>query len=122
VKPGLATRDQRGVVRRLCETFRQRIAEFIRMDTLDVWYYPFRAASMLAIADSMKERRRELAVIDKATQQSSRSVMTHATELVNGKLRIRAVPPLMYHIPLESPRDHKQAAVKAGRIDAVQDR
>jgi len=105
---GFALRDQRGVVRRLCETFRQRLAEFSRMDTLDVWYYQFKAASMLAIADSMVERRKELAVIDKARQQSSRSVMTHATELVNGKLRIKDVPPLVYHIPLESPHDHKQ--------------
>lgn len=105
---GFALRDQRGVVRRMCETFRQRLAEFSRMDTLDVWYYQFKAASMLAIADSMVERRKELAVIDKARQQSSRSVMTHATELVNGKLRIKDVPPLVYHIPLESPHDHKQ--------------
>ncbi|MGF6300179.1 MULTISPECIES: DUF2252 family protein [Paraburkholderia] len=105
---GLATRDQRGVVRRLCETFRQRIAEFSRMDTLDVWYYQFKAASMLAIADSTEERRKELAVIDKARQQSSRSVTTHVTELVNGKLRIKDVPPLVYHVPLASPRDHAQ--------------
>lgn len=105
---GIATRDQRAVVRRLCETFRQRIAEFSRMDTLDVWYYQFKAASMLAIADSTEERRRELAVIDKARRQSSRLEMTHATELVNGKLRIKEVPPLVYHVPLASPHDHKQ--------------
>jgi uncharacterized protein (DUF2252 family) len=105
---GFAQRDQRAVVRRLCETFRQRINEFSRMDTLDVWYCQFKAASMLAIADSTVERRKELAVIDKARQQSSRSVMTHATELVNGKLRIKEAPPLVYHIPLESPHDQKQ--------------
>ncbi|WP_310631560.1 DUF2252 domain-containing protein [Paraburkholderia sp.] len=105
---GLAMREQRAVVRRLCETFRQRIAEFSRMDTLDVWYYQFRAASMLEIAGSLEERRKELAVITKASRQSSRSVMTHATEIVNGKLRIKDVPPLVYHIPLESPHDHKQ--------------
>jgi uncharacterized protein (DUF2252 family) len=105
---GFALRDQRAIVRRLCETFRERIAEFSRMDTLDIWYYQFKATSMLAIADSMPERRKEQVVIDKARQQSSRSVMTHATELVNGKLRIKDVPPLVYHIPLESPHDQKQ--------------
>jgi len=105
---GFALRDQRGVVRRLCRTFRQRIAEFSRMDTLDVWYCQFKAASMLAIADSVVERKKELAVIDQARQQSSRSVMTHATELVNGKLRIKDVPPLVYHIPLENSHDHKR--------------
>ncbi|CAG9269098.1 DUF2252 domain-containing protein [Paraburkholderia unamae] len=105
---GFATREQRAVVRRLCETFRQRIAEFSRMDTLDVWYYQFSAASMLAIAGSQVEKKKEMAVIAKASQQSSRSVMSHATEVVNGKLRIKDVPPLVYHIPLESPHDHKQ--------------
>jgi uncharacterized protein (DUF2252 family) len=105
---GFATSDQRNVVRRLCETFRQRIAEFSQMDTLDVWYYQFKATTMLAIADSSEERRKELAVIDKARLQSSRSVMIHATELVNGKLRITEMPPLVYHIPLESRRERKQ--------------
>jgi uncharacterized protein (DUF2252 family) len=33
---GFATGDQRNIVRRLCETFRQRIAAFSTMDTLDV--------------------------------------------------------------------------------------
>jgi hypothetical protein len=97
---GFAIREQRAVVRRLCETFRQQLAYFSTMDTLDVWYGQFKAASMLAIADSLEERRKERAVIEKAKQQSSRSVMTRTTELVNGKLRIKDVPPLVYHIPL----------------------
>ncbi|KAG8149731.1 DUF2252 domain-containing protein [Burkholderia catarinensis] len=105
---GFATSGQRGVVRRLCETFRQRIADFSRMDTLDIWYYQFKSASMLAIADSLTERKKEQAVITKAMQQSSRSVMMHATELVNGKIRIKDAPPLVYHVPLESPHDQKQ--------------
>ncbi|KXU84722.1 hypothetical protein CR51_41215 [Caballeronia megalochromosomata] len=105
---GFTVRDQRSVVRRLCETFRLRMAEFSRMDTLDVWYYQFKATSMLAIADSAEERRKELAVIDKARLQSSRSVMSHATEMVNGNLRIREARPLVYHIPLENKRERKQ--------------
>jgi uncharacterized protein (DUF2252 family) len=88
------------------------------MDTLDVWYYQFDAASMLAIADSMEERRKEQAVIDKARQQSSRSVTSHATELVNGKLRIRDVPPLVYHVPLSSPHDQKQYDAQVRRFFA----
>ncbi|MGF6729525.1 uncharacterized protein (DUF2252 family) [Paraburkholderia youngii] len=105
---GFTIRDQRAVVRRLCETFRQRLAGLSSMDTLDVWYCQFKAASMLAIADSVEERRKELAVIEKARQQSSRSVLTRATEMVNGKLRIKDSPPLVYHVPLESKHDQKQ--------------
>lgn len=105
---GFSACDQRSVVRRLCETFRERVADFSRMDTLDVWYYQFKAAGMLAIADSMEERKKELAVIEKARQQSSRSLMSHRTKRVDGKLRIKDVPPLVYHVPLESPHDRKR--------------
>ncbi|WP_109478836.1 DUF2252 domain-containing protein [Paraburkholderia sp. C35] len=105
---GFVTRDQRAIVRRLCETFRQRIAAFAKMDTLDVWYYQFRATTLLELADTAEERQKELAVIDKARLQSSRSVMSHATEMVNGKLQIREARPLVYHIPVEGKRERKQ--------------
>lgn len=105
---GFATGDQRKVVRRLCETFRQRIAAFSRMDTLDAWYHQFESTAMLATADSAEEKRKERAVIDGARLHSSRSAMTRSTELVNGKLRIREVPPLVYHPPIEGRRERRQ--------------
>lgn len=55
---GLGTRAQRAIVRRLCATFRQCMAESSRMDTLDVWYYQFGAENILAIADTVLERKR----------------------------------------------------------------
>jgi hypothetical protein len=36
------------------------------MDTLDVWYHQFDATAMLDLADSTKERKEELAVMEKA--------------------------------------------------------
>ncbi len=105
---GLGTREQRSIVRRLCATFRQCMAEFSTMDTLDVWYYQFGADNILAIADSVLERRKEEAVISKARQQSSRLVLSHATEMTNGRLRIKDVPPLVYHFPMENRKEAKQ--------------
>jgi uncharacterized protein (DUF2252 family) len=105
---GFSPSSQRDIVRRLCATFRQRMIDFSQMDTLDVWYYQFRASDMLATADSENERKREQAVIDRARLQSSRSLMTRQTETVNGKLRIVDVPPLVYHIPTSGPRERKQ--------------
>ncbi|RQH01661.1 DUF2252 domain-containing protein [Paraburkholderia dinghuensis] len=115
---GFSTREQRAVISRLCKTLRESIADFSRMDTLAVWYYQFTAAGMLAIADSQQEKRKELAVITKARQQSSQSVMTHATEIVNGKLRIKDEPPLVYHVPLASPHDHRQYEAMVRRFFA----
>ncbi|MBR8008550.1 DUF2252 domain-containing protein [Burkholderia vietnamiensis] len=105
---GFAASDQRNIVRRLCETFRQRVTDFSKMDTLDVWYYQFEAPDMIDIADSSDERRKERAVIDKAKQRSSRSMMSHGTERVDGRLRIREARPLVYHLDLKSRRERKR--------------
>ncbi|MGN6807723.1 MAG: DUF2252 domain-containing protein [Trinickia sp.] len=105
---GFAASDQRKLVRRLSETFRQRMAEFSKMDVLDLWYYQFSAASMLDIADSAGERKREALVVDKARLQSSRSVLDHAAVQVDGKYRIKENPPLVYHVPLATQREHRQ--------------
>jgi uncharacterized protein (DUF2252 family) len=105
---GLGTREQRAIVRRLCATFRQCMVEFSMMDTLDVWYYQFGAENILAIADTVIERKKEAAVIDKARQQSSRMVLSHGTEVVNGRLRIKELPPLVYHFPIENRKESAQ--------------
>lgn len=105
---GFSASDQRRVVRRLGETFRQRIGEFSKMDLLDVWYYQFSAATMLDSAGSDGERKKEAAVIDKARLQSSRSVLNHSAEQVDGKFRIKENPPLVYHVPLSSQRERQQ--------------
>jgi len=105
---GISVREQRAIVRRLCATFRLCMAEFSAMDTLDVWYYQFGAENILAIADSVAERKKEEAVISKARTQSSRLVLSHATALVNGKLRIKDMPPLVYHFPMKDRKEEKQ--------------
>jgi len=105
---GFAASDQRKLVRRLSETFRQRMAEFSKMDVLDLWYYQFSAASMLDIADSAGERKRAAVVVDKARLQSSRSVLDHAAVQVDGKYRIKENPPLVYHVPLATQRERRQ--------------
>ncbi|MDF3887859.1 DUF2252 domain-containing protein [Cupriavidus basilensis] len=105
---GFGARVQRDVVRRLCSTFRQRIADFSAMDTLDVWYFQFSAENMLAIADTPQNRKKEQAVISKARSQSSRTVASHTTELVNGRLRIKDEPPLVYHNSAANPKEARQ--------------
>jgi len=105
---GFGLREQRAIVRRLCATFRQCMREFSEMDSLDVWYYQFGADNILAIADTLRERRKEESVITKAREQSSRLVLGHATELVNGKLRIKDEPPLVYHVPLKNRKEATQ--------------
>jgi hypothetical protein len=88
------------------------------MDTLDVWYYQFSAENMLALADTPEERRKERIIISKARRQSSRTVASHTTELVNGRLRIKDEPPLVYHFPAASRREAAQFEVTLRRFIA----
>ncbi|HTH61621.1 MAG TPA: DUF2252 domain-containing protein [Paraburkholderia sp.] len=105
---GFALGDQRRIVLRLCETFRQCIAEFSTMDTLDVWYHQFASANLLAMADTSRQKKKEAAVIDRARSHSSRSVLSHSAQWVKGKLRIVDAPPLVYHLPAKNQRELKR--------------
>jgi uncharacterized protein (DUF2252 family) len=102
---GLGARVQRDIVRRLCTTFREYIVYFSEIDTLDVWYHQLTADTMLATADSPKARRMEKSVITQAQRRTSRTEMGHATETIDGSLRIKNEPPLVYHFPLTNRRD-----------------
>jgi len=90
---------QREAVRRLCTTWRRRLAEFSEMDALERWYYRYSAEQMVAAAGSRTERRHVQSVIDAAKQRTSRAMLGQATEVAaDGRLRIRDEPPLHMHL------------------------
>jgi uncharacterized protein (DUF2252 family) len=78
------------------------------MDTLDVWYHQFTSEDMLAMADSASERKMEQATISKALRRTSREMAAQSTDLVDGKLRIRDLPPLTYHFKAANQRCAKE--------------
>jgi uncharacterized protein (DUF2252 family) len=102
---GFSTAVQREVVRRCASTFRQHVNMFSEMDVLDVWYHQLTADSMLATADTSKERRMERAVVTRARNRTSHTEMVHATTMIAGHLRIRDEAPLVYHYPISNPRE-----------------
>jgi uncharacterized protein (DUF2252 family) len=102
---GFSARQQRAAVRTLCESWRQQVAHFSNWDTLDVWYHQFTARDMLAMAQSTSERKMERTVISKAMHRNSREMAAQSTDLVDGKLRIRDLPPLTYHDKTANPSD-----------------
>ncbi|MFC0402302.1 DUF2252 domain-containing protein [Paraburkholderia rhizosphaerae] len=102
---GFGAPVQSDVVRRFCATFRHYIDAFSEMDVLDVWYHQFTADSMLAHADSPKERRMERAVVTRARNRTSHTEMEHSTARVGGRLRIKDDPPLVYHYPVTNRRN-----------------
>jgi uncharacterized protein (DUF2252 family) len=96
---GFTLRQQRDAVRALCANFRAGIYASKTMDTMDVWYQQFTAEKMLALADTRGERAKETAVLNKARMRNSRAMTAHATEIVDGRLRIHDAPPFTYHHP-----------------------
>jgi len=63
---------------------------------------------MLAIADSVGERAKEQATIDKARARSPRAVMSHEIELIDGRPHIRDSQPLIYHVATRGSREAKR--------------
>jgi uncharacterized protein (DUF2252 family) len=102
---GFSARQQRQVVRILCASWRKQMAYFSGMDTLDVWYHQFTGDAMLAMASSVSQRKKEQATISKAISRTSRDMATQSIDMVNGKLRIRDLPPLTYHYKAKNPGD-----------------
>jgi uncharacterized protein (DUF2252 family) len=102
---GFSARQQRAAVRTLCEFWRKQVAHFSNWDTLDVWYHQFTARDILAMAQSASERKMERTVISKAMHRNSREMAAQSTDLVDGKLRIRDLPPLTYHDKTANPSD-----------------
>jgi uncharacterized protein (DUF2252 family) len=102
---GFGSRQQRTAVRILCASWRKQIAYFSGMDTLDVWYQQFTADDMLAMANSAGERRKEQTAISKARNRTSREMAAQSTDLVEGKLRIRDLPPLTFHHKIANQRE-----------------
>lgn len=109
---GFALAQQRGAVRILCATFREEIARCAKMAPLDVWYNQLTAAKLLARARTADARAHEASAIGAARRRDWRTTAEHATHLVDGELRIRDTPPLVYHYD-------DGLARAAGRFDAA---
>jgi uncharacterized protein (DUF2252 family) len=94
---GFPVAQQRAGVRILCATFREEIARCAKMAPLEVWYSQFTAANLLARARTAEARAHEASVVGAARKRDWRTTAEHATHIVDGELRIRDAPPLVYH-------------------------
>jgi uncharacterized protein (DUF2252 family) len=84
----------RNAVQACIESYRERMAGFAKMDTLQAWYYRLTSDTLL---DLGKHDEAELKVIAKAKQSTSRTFAADATEMVEGQLMIRDQVPFVYH-------------------------
>ena len=94
---GLARPDAAAAARGAVSTYRQWMDQYAAMTQLDVWYEHLNAEQAVAM---MPEKDRQLArrIIDKAIGRTPTAALHRLTELVEGRWRIIAHPPLVTHL------------------------
>lgn len=80
-------------------TYRERMAEFARMDVMDIWYFRIAAQELERGASNGKTRQKWRALIDKAGQRTSEMTFQKLAKIVDGIPRITEQPPMIYHLP-----------------------
>jgi uncharacterized protein (DUF2252 family) len=106
---GFSAAQGRDAVRACVRNYRERMAEFAQMRALDVWYSSIDFEKILPEIKDAEARTRTQKQIDHARRQG---VVEHEfpkmTENVDGVLRIKDQPPLIYH-----PHPHDEEAFMA---------
>ncbi len=83
--------------RTMAQSYREYMAELSEMTALEAWYSRIDFETLLgSVKDETRRRQKEQ--VKEAVMKSSPEVMTQKmTELVDGKLRFRDMPPLIVH-------------------------
>ncbi len=117
---GFDKADVRSVTRASVASYRNAMAEFAEMNTLDVWYAHLSEAELLASVQAAitelsavggdqkklktlkKEGKRTKAIAKKARERNSAQALSKLAELVDGRYRIVSQPPFI--VPLREVR------------------
>jgi hypothetical protein len=74
------------------------MAEFARMDVMDLWYFRIGAAELVKMANNAKTRSKRQALIEKVARHTSEKTFKKLAHDVNGLPQIRDQPPFIYHL------------------------
>ena len=99
---GFDARERRSINLTVTRAYREAMAEFARMRTLDLWYARLDVndiAEQIARRGSPKERKRFERNVAKARSKESLRALAKLTHLVDGEPRIVSDPPLI--MPIE---------------------
>jgi uncharacterized protein (DUF2252 family) len=81
--------------------YRQKIAEFAEMTTLEVWFSHVTAESLIERLEDPGRRRLAVKRMERARQKDSRQAILQLTTMVDGIRRIVESPPLIERLPEE---------------------
>jgi uncharacterized protein (DUF2252 family) len=83
--------------------YRQRLFEFARMKTMDVFYSSIDAAAFIAQAGDARARKRREQTVAKAHKRTSEHFFARSVRTVDGRPRIADEPPFLFHPPQPDP-------------------
>lgn len=96
---GLSDSTCLDVARAGVRRYRQRLAEFSEMTTLEIWYSHMTAESLLDFIPGSRRRKDVLAKMEKAKNKDSQFAAAKFTDAAHGDLRIIERPPLIERLP-----------------------
>jgi uncharacterized protein (DUF2252 family) len=100
---GLSEANCEEAVLTVGRAYRQRIFEFARMKTMDVFYASIDANSFIAKARRASTRKRRAQMVAKARRRTSEHFFARSVRLIGGRPRIIDEPPFLFHPPQSDP-------------------
>ena len=96
---GFSETDGRKTVLSCVRTYRERMAEFARMRTMEIWYARLDLERILPSIKDQEAKKRLQQRVQKAEADSAHSAdFPKLVSVENGEPRIRDNPPLIYHL------------------------
>jgi uncharacterized protein (DUF2252 family) len=108
----LRGKDTRAMVRELVSTYRTQMAEFARMNELDVWYSKIDVQKLIAETKDRKWAKRIQVRIKKAQKESAEHIQPVMTTLKGGKMTIKDQPPIIFHLRNYADKKHLRTAMQ----------
>jgi uncharacterized protein (DUF2252 family) len=100
---GLSEANCEEAVLTVGRAYRQRLLEFARMKTMDVFYASIDANAFIAQAHDSRTRKRREQTVAKARQRTSEHFFAKSVRMVDGRPRIADEPPFLFHPPETDP-------------------
>ncbi|MDQ1307296.1 MAG: hypothetical protein QG671_3128 [Actinomycetota bacterium] len=98
---GFSTKERRTIVRACVRVYRETMAKFAKMRTLDVWYARYDIGDQLQTLSrrvDAKTARRAQRNLAKARTRDSLQALEKFTEVVDGRRRIVSAPPVIVRV------------------------
>jgi uncharacterized protein (DUF2252 family) len=83
--------------------YRAHLAKYAELAPLEMWYVRLDADALLTQTSNIASKKRSQQIIDAARQRTLDSLLPKMTERVNGELRFKDRPPLIFHPVDEDP-------------------